>query len=61
MLPEGALEIWRFTAAEPMRVDVFPDGCRDLLVSVAQGYAPRCHVSALADGIDSPTFVEGST
>lgn len=58
-LPAGALELWRFTAPAAMRVEVFPDGCRDLIVTVAPGTAPACFVSALADGVETPAFVAG--
>ena len=58
-LPDAALELWRFIAPAAMRVPVFPDGCRDLIVSIAPGAAPACFVSALADGADAPAFAAG--
>ena len=58
-LPDAALELWRFTAPAAMCVPVFPDGCRDLIVSIAPAAAPVCFVSALADGAETPAFVAG--
>ena len=58
-LPELALDLWRFTAREATRVQVAPDGCRDLIVVVPHVGAPRAFVSALADRTESPAFAAG--
>jgi AraC-like DNA-binding protein len=58
-LPEGALELWRFTARESALVHVPPDGCRDLIVVAARGGAPVGLVSPLADAPEVHAFAAG--
>jgi len=58
-LPDLALELWRFTAPEPLTVQVAPDGCRDLIVIVPKRGAPTCHVSALSDSLETYAFRPG--
>jgi AraC-like DNA-binding protein len=57
--PGVALDLWRFTAAGRMTVQVPPDGCRDLIVVVPRVGAPTCFVSALADTTEMPEFESG--
>ncbi len=57
--PDVALDLWRFTAAQPITVQVPPDGCRDLIVVVPRAGAPACFVSALADTTETPGFDAG--
>jgi len=57
--PDVALDLWRFTAAQPTTVQVPPDGCRDLIVVVPRAGAPACFVSALADTTETPQFDAG--
>ena len=59
MLPDTALDLWRFAAHEPATVQVAPDGCRDLIVVVPRAGAPACFVSALADTTETPSFSAG--
>ncbi len=59
LLPDVALDLWRFTAQERTAVQVAPDGCRDLIVVVPLVGAPACFVSALADATETPTFGAG--
>ena len=59
VLPEVALDLWRFTARERTTVQVAPDGCRDLIVVVPRVGAPVSFVSALADTTDAPAFAAG--
>jgi len=59
VLPEVALELWRFTAHEPMQVQVPPDGCRDLIVVAPRGRAPAALVSALAETSETHAFAPG--
>ncbi len=58
-LPEGALELWHFTATFRSQGLVFPDGCRDLIVSTTSRVAPTCFVTSLADGVETPEFLAG--
>ncbi len=58
-LPEGALELWRFNAPARSQGLVFPDGCRDLIVSLTPHATPACFVTSLADGVESPEFMAG--
>jgi len=58
-LPEGALELWRFTAESPSHGLVFPDGCRDLIVSMQAHAEPTCFVTSVADGVERPAFMAG--
>ena len=58
-LPEGALELWRFTATSRSHGLVFPDGCRDLIVSITAHAAPACFVTSLADQVETPEFMAG--
>ena len=59
VLPEQALDVWRFEAREAMTVRVAPDGCRDLIVVVPRSGAPVSFVSALADATETPGFAAG--
>ena len=59
VLPEVALDVWRFTAEVALTASVAPDGCRDLIVVVPRSGAPACFVSALADGLETPSFAAG--
>ena len=59
VLPELALDLWRFTARESTTVQVAPDGCRDLIVVVPSRGAPVSFVSALADATETPEFAAG--
>jgi AraC-like DNA-binding protein len=38
---------------------VFPDGCRDLIVSITECAAPSCFVTSLADRVETPEFRAG--
>lgn len=58
-LPDLALELWHFTAPEPLTVRVPPDGCRDLIVIVPNGGAPTCLVSALSETLEAHAFAPG--
>jgi AraC-like DNA-binding protein len=58
-LPEGALELWRFTATSHSREIVLPDGCRDLIVSMTAHAEPACFVTSLADHVETPEFIAG--
>ncbi len=58
-LPEVVLDLWRFTARGDAQVLVLPDGCRDLIVRVSPGAAPRSLVSPLADGADTVSVSAG--
>ena len=58
-LPEGALELWRFTAPSHSQGLVFPDGCRDLIVSLTVHAEPACFVTSLADQVETPEFMAG--
>ena len=57
--PEAALASWRFTARIDTLVAVPPDGCRDLVVVVAHGQAPRCFVSPLSRSTETHAFAPG--
>ena len=59
VLPEVALDLWRFDAHERTTVRVAPDGCRDLIVVVPRRRAPVAFVSALADSTEAPEFAAG--
>ena len=59
VLPDAALDLWRFAARERTTVRVAPDGCRDLIVVSPHAGAPACFVSALADRMESPSFSAG--
>ena len=59
VLPEVALDLWRFAARERTTVRVAPDGCRDLIVVVPRVGAPVSFVSALADATEAPQFDAG--
>ena len=59
VLPEVALDLWRFSARERTTVQVAPDGCRDLIVVVPRTGAPVSFVSALADATEAPEFAAG--
>ena len=59
VLPEAALDLWRFVARERTTVQVAPDGCRDLIVVVPRSGAPVSFVSALADATETPGFAAG--
>lgn len=58
-LPEGALELWHFTASAQSHGLVFPDGCRDLIVSLPAQGKPACFVTSLADEVETPEFMAG--
>lgn len=59
VLPDAALELWRFTATEPATVHIPPDGCRDLIVLVPRTGAPSCLVSSLAETTETHAFAPG--
>ncbi len=59
VLPELALDLWRFTARERTTVRVAPDGCRDVIIVVPRAGAPVSFVSALADATETPGFAAG--
>ena len=59
VLPELALDLWRFTTRERTTVRVAPDGCRDLVVVVPRRGAPVSFVSVLADATETPEFAAG--
>jgi AraC-like DNA-binding protein len=59
VLPDVALDVWRFAAGERTQVQVAPDGCRDLIVVMPCVGAPATLVSALADTVDHPVFAAG--
>ncbi len=59
LLPEGALELWRFTSVSRSHGLVFPDGCRDLIVSMPTHSRPACFVTSVADQVEMPEFMAG--
>ena len=59
VLPEAALDLWRFVARERTTVQVAPDGCRDLIVVVPRAGTPVSFVSALADATEASEFAAG--
>jgi len=58
-LPEGALELWRFSTPSNSQGLVFPDGCRDLIISMTAHAEPACFVTSLTDHVEMPEFMAG--
>jgi AraC-like DNA-binding protein len=58
-LPVGALELWQFDAVQRTSVEVFPDGCRDLIVAQSLHAALHCFVTGVADRVEAPQIEGG--
>lgn len=59
LLPEGALELWRFASTARSHGLVFPDGCRDLIVSMPAHARPACFVTSVTDHVEEPELMPG--